>query len=520
MPFLSVFLTRILPSACIVTACIQPAFGVSLNSPSQTAVDLAKNVALIEFGEQFTNGAFTNGAWFGGASIVLAVASHAGNTSADARLLQQMRHSINGTKTIRANSGYPAQHELHATGMFAIARHTPRIWSQLTAAEKTKVDLVMKASLVANAFTTSDNNPFILANSQQYTLDGDSNLGRNWNPNYREGMRGGVLTAMVYFGGPGPADEILKTYNHNAFVADLAANGLTNPHKVFTWKQTNPTSKAPTGAQIESAVRTYRLLGNDLANYMKIYMGLVNDTYGRNVNSGLNQGEGINGAGKIADGAATLPNPGAAGMLKEFDSTDANGPRSSLEYCYDGYRPHQTNQLCLIIGGFWPTGSDDAANAAARMIIGNADLWYKIQKGYIGYAKGKSQGFQGQNFINNRGFAYVRSLWEDVLLPFHQGGVDVDPNADSDQDGTSDAAEIRLGLDPNDSTSRFAASWSEAGLQWPGASGITFTVQRSSGNQGIDWQSIATLSGTDGINTWTDPSPPAGRAFYRVGFNP
>lgn len=521
MPFQHVYLTRFLPSILLVSACAQSAFASVLNGPSQAAVDLAKNVTLIQFGEQYRpNGAFTNGAWFGGASIVLAVASHAGNASADARLLQQIRYSIIGSNTIRANSGFPAQHELHVTGMFAIARHTPRIWGQLSAADKLKVDLIMKASLVANAFTTSDNNPFILAKSQQYTLDSDPNLGRGWNPNYREGMRGGVLTAMVYFGGPTPADNILKNYSHDAFVADLAASGLTNPHQVFTWKQNNPESNAPSGTQLEDAVRNYRLIGNVLNDYIKIYMGLVNDTYGMNVNSGLNNGEGFNGYGKIADGAATLPNPGATGMLKEFDTIDANGLRSSLDYCYAGYRPHQTNQLCLIIGGFWPTGSADAKGAGARMIIGNTDLWYKIEKGYLSYSKGKSEGYQGLNFVNNRGFSYVRSLWEDVLLPFHQAPVVVDPDLDSDHDGTSDAAEIRLGLDPHDPTSRFAATWSDGVLRWPGATGITFTVQRSSGMQEIYWESIATLQGSGGLNTWSDPNPPPGKAFYRIGFIP
>ena len=490
------------------------AFSAVVNSPSQSAVDAAKAVTLIRYSDSYTNGAFTNGAWFGGASIVLAVASHAGNTTADARLLQQIRYSIVGENTIRANSGYPAQHERHVTGMFAIARHTPRIWDQLTAAEKGKIDLIMKAGLVANAFTTSDNNPFILAGSQQYTLDADSNLDRSWNPNYREGMLGGVLVGMAYFGGPAATESILKNYNHSAFVADLAAKGLTNPHKVFNWKTANPTSSAPTGSQIESAVRNYEYFGSTLADYMEMYMSLVNDTYGRNVNSGLNGGAGIDGSGKIASGAATLPNPGVAGMLKEFDARDANGARSSLEYCYDGFRPHQTNQLVLIIGGYWPRGSADANSAAAKMKIGNTDLWYKIEKGYYSYSKGKSQGLQDLAFINGRGFSYVRSLWEDVLRPYHDASVD------TDGDGTSDSNEIRLGLNPANPSSRFAASLQGGTLRWPGAAGLTFVVQRSASGTAVSWQTIATLPGIAGSNSYRDPAPPAGMALYRIGLNP
>ena len=161
MPFPS------LPSAPIartivfaLAALVHSASAMVLNSPSQTAVNAAIASPLIDYDKNFSGGAYTNGAWFGGASIVLAAASHAGNTSADARLLQQIRFSCTGGNEICANGGYPAQHELQATGMFAIAKLTPRIWNQITTAEKGRIDLIMKASLVSCAFTTSNNNPY------------------------------------------------------------------------------------------------------------------------------------------------------------------------------------------------------------------------------------------------------------------------------------------------------------------------------------------------------------------------
>ncbi|MEM9235467.1 MAG: hypothetical protein AAGB14_01720, partial [Verrucomicrobiota bacterium] len=259
-----------------------------------------------------------------------------------------------------------------------------------------------------------------LGGSQQRALDGDSNLNRAWNPNYREGMTGGVLTGMTYFGGPVEAGAILSTYDHSDFVAELLANNLPNLHETFNWKAANPSSSAPTGSMIESAVANYRYYGRTLSDYMGIYELLLNDTYGKNVTSGLNGGAGINGAGKIVSGAAQLPNPGALGMLKEFDSNDGNGSRSSLHYAYDGYRPHMTNQLCLIVGGFWPQGSAIANNAVNRLNVGNTDMWYKAEKGYIGYAKGKSQGVMSFTESGDTyGFIYNRSLWEDVLMPYH-----------------------------------------------------------------------------------------------------
>ncbi|MEO5912862.1 MAG: lyase [Luteolibacter sp.] len=491
------------------------AHAVVLNSPSQTAVNAAVSCSLIDYGRDYTNGAYTNGAWFGGASIVLATASFAGNTSADARLLEQLRFSSTGTNEICANGGYPAQHELQATGMFAIAKLTPRIWNQLTTAEKSRIDLIMKASLISCAFTTSNNNPFV--NSQR-TLDGDTNLGRDWNPNYREGMLGSVLVAMTYFGGPTATQSILTSYDHAQFVSQLYSAGLTNAGLTFNYKAATGNQNAPTGANIETAVRNYIYYNSGISDYTGIYNSLATDTYGKNVNSGLNNGAGINGSGKINSGAATLPNPGVAGMLKEFDSSDGGGFRSSLEYCYYGYRSHQTNQLVLIIGGYLQKGTAVTDNAAAKMRIGNTDLWYKMANGYRDYDKGNDYGLKNAFSPQMQAFPYIRSLWEDVLYPYHFSSTAIP--TDSDGDGTDDATEVRLGLNPASGVSRFMV-WTEGrGIRWPSAPGLTFVVQRSSGSSSVNWVTIATVTGVYGTTGFTDPSPPAGTVLYRVGLKP
>ena len=405
--------------------------GAELTGPSQAAVNAAIAAPLIRYSRTYSGGAHTNGAYYGGASITLAMASYAGNTSADARLLAQIRDTLVAGREPTSNGGYPTQHEKHVTGMFVIVKHTPRIWDQLSSSEKTKIDRIMKATLFASAFTTGDNNPFVSSGTQQYTLDGDSNVDRSWNPNYREGMIGGMLVGMAYFGGPAVTEAILTSYNHSQFLAELNSGGLPNAYETFNWKAANPSSGAPSAAQIEATVRNYRYLSMTLADYMDIYEDLVAFTYSRNVNAGLNNGGGINGYGKIASGAATLPNPGAPGMLREFDGSDANGSRSSLIYAFDGYRPNLTNQLSLIVAGYWRKTDPVAASAVALLNIGNTDLWYKAEKGYYSYAKGVSQGYQDfGDFGTSHGFIYNRSLWDDVLKPYHDlpGGVDPPPS--------------------------------------------------------------------------------------------
>jgi hypothetical protein len=389
-----------------------------LVAPSQDVIDKAIAQPLIRYNRSIAGGAHTDQPGSGEAPMLMAAAAMAGNTTADARILQQIRYTITGGNDITANGGYPSQHERHVTGMITVAKQVPRIWNQLSNAEKSKVSVMMKASLVASAFTTSDTNPYVLAKTSERALDGDSNIGRNWNPNYREGMVGGVLVAMAYFGGPDAVADILDSYDHDAFVAELKAHGLSNSYQTFNWKTANPSANAPTGDMIEKAVENYRYLGLPIDNYMGIYWKLTENTYGKTVNAGLNGGAGIDGYGRILSGADALPNKGVLGMLKEFDSSDANGARSSATYAYDGYRVNQTNMYVMIASGYWNKASAEAQNSLTRIKVGATDLWYKLSKGYSNYAKGASRGTDSLA-ENGKGFEFTREMWEDVLKEYH-----------------------------------------------------------------------------------------------------
>lgn len=99
------------------------------------------------------------------------------------------------------------------------------------------------------------------------------------------------------------------------------------------------------------------------------------------------------------------------------------------------------------------------------------------------------------------------------------GGLQETETGDFDKDGTNNLTEYRLGLIPNSGTSRFAATRNSSGqLQWPSVTGVSFTIQRSTALSG-GWEDIATVPGTAGTATYTDPTPPAGKSFYRVVLN-
>ncbi|MCW1885353.1 LamG domain-containing protein [Luteolibacter flavescens] len=88
--------------------------------------------------------------------------------------------------------------------------------------------------------------------------------------------------------------------------------------------------------------------------------------------------------------------------------------------------------------------------------------------------------------------------------------------ADPDGDGTSNLAEYRLGLNPMSGSSFFAGHLSGSTITWPAANGLQFTIQRST-TLGA-WDTITTVTAIGATGTWTDPAPPAGRAFYRILF--
>lgn len=403
-----------LPPAVRALAAVPPA----LSPPPKASVDAAIATGLTRYNRYLKGGAHTNRGESGGAPVLLALASLTGDTRADARLLEQMRYTLTGGNDISANGGYPAQHERNVTAMFALAKLTPRIWKQLTPDEITRADLLMTGALVASAFTTSDTNPSVLANTQQYALDGDNNLNRGWNPNYREGMLGMLLVAPVYFGGAARVQALLDNFDHAAFVRELAAQRLTDLHETFTWKAAHGDSPAPDGPAIQRAIRGYRYLKTPVADSMEIYRLLTVDTYGKTVICGINAGRGItlpDGtiAGKLVSGCETLPNKGRIGMLKELDGRDALGSRSSMLYAYDGFKVNLINQLVLVAGGLWRPGTE-ANECFALLRVGIPDFWYRVEHGYKNYAKGHVQGS-----LDGSGFPFTRPLWENVLQPYH-----------------------------------------------------------------------------------------------------
>jgi hypothetical protein len=229
-----------------------------------------------------------------------------------------------------------------------------------------------------------------------------------------------VLVGTEYFGGQAPVEAMLASYDHAAFGADLQANGLTNAYWTFSLYQTTPSSGAPNPQTVQQGIQGYAMHGITLGQLLDMYVYLADDTFGAHVNCGLNNGAGILVgavyAGRIVTGCSGLPNVGALGMEKEFDSVDGNGARSDASYVRLGLRTNLFNQLVLVVYGDW---QDTTASRAAltQVGVGVQDFFYKAMQGYQDYSHGTNEGlFQ---CVTDMDCPLNQALWTQVLAPVH-----------------------------------------------------------------------------------------------------
>ena len=139
-------------------------FGVTVRAtvsggfPEVPAEQLAEATgkALTRFDKSVQGG---NNPFFGGAMVTEAYAAFAGQTAADSHVLAQLRYNLQGANCPAGQGGYGLQHQLCFVAAAALAKRTTRIWNDFTSAEKTKIDLLVKAMLIGGAAHGSDHNP-------------------------------------------------------------------------------------------------------------------------------------------------------------------------------------------------------------------------------------------------------------------------------------------------------------------------------------------------------------------------
>jgi len=389
---------------------------LKMNPVPIETLDYATNTidGQIRFRHDLSGGAHTHAAHIIGRTLVQALASYLGNPRDDADYVQRIRFLLEGPNSISGEGGYTAQHEHVLLSSLIVARETPSIWKQFSDEEKKKIDLRFKAHFAGCAFTTSDKAD---ERGAPVTLNGSRNLSRQWNPNFREGMIGGLILGACWLG-PKEAQAFLDNFDHAKFVEELKTAGLTNTHEIHNWKAIYPDSEAPMPEEINESLRGFRYFGKDVTNPMELYIGLAEFTYGAKVNAGLNGGAGKDGGGKLVKNTDKLPNVDKKGMLLEFDAMDGLGPRSCAVYSYHGMRPNLAKQIALLVSGHFDYNHPRWKEIFEQLKVGNEDLFFKLENGYISYSKGRNWE-NDVNFEEQDDKRVVRDLWNTVLLPYH-----------------------------------------------------------------------------------------------------
>jgi hypothetical protein len=380
--------------------------------PSEASVSSATTATLISFNSRLPGGAHT---WiFNGSEVVKALNAYCGDSRLNANLLVQLRHAFSPYMGPTATGGYQDQKQLGVAFMFLLAKRTPAIWNQLSAAEHALVDLNMEALMYSSTFTTKDE----VAISRG--MDGDTNVDRDWNPNYQNGMVGMIIMTALYWG----LDEFeakLASYNDAAFVERLRANNMRNLLSTYTNPERPPATTIQTGLRklLDGAV--YRFHGIPDRNLLGLFNYIASRTFSAEISCGLDGGKGIGGFGRIVRNCDLLPNIGRKGMILEFDGQDAEGRRSSSTYSWDSWYPLNYVRAALQIDG-WLTPSTlkrstTLAETMSGYSIGSNDLWFKISPdkggGYIDYQHGKGAAtiVVGGHFTSSHGAAVNLDLF-------------------------------------------------------------------------------------------------------------
>lgn len=390
--------------------------------PASQVASAARRSAY-RFWDDANGSPFSSHAFLGSTYGVLAYQAFAGDTSVDAKLLSNMRSTMTGGREPQGAGGYSAQHELHYFVAAVFVKRTPRLWNQLTALEKEKLDIILKAALVGNAYSCSSTNPQIVQNITPIkNVVGDQMWWRNA-PNFQNACPAVVMTGFLYFG-TDQANSILNNFKKGEFAALAQSKGLPRIYDGF--RLDGPPGDRggprPSTADVENSVKNWKWArnnqpGNAFASHMTRMLELAFDN---NVSPGLNNGAGFssNGQmrGRIASNAANLPNRGRMGMANEFDTSDAGGPRSAMSYVTTGTRI--VLDMLMLMGALdvykMPTALKE------RVDIGMTDIKYKNDNGYLSHSKGGKPSANNENWTQPRyndewGMDYTLGSWFDVI---------------------------------------------------------------------------------------------------------
>jgi Cellulose binding domain len=290
-------------------------------------------------------------------------------TTVDSALLAQVATLVAGGNEPDADGGLEGWSHAPVAEALLLLKNGPA-WSELSAAEQSKVALLEAAMGYAGNYTYND------ANNFSSGICGFGDFSKTNNPNYQDGYVDVELAAIQFFGAA-TWDTMLTGFNDATFTAELDAAGLTNAGACY----------ATAGSAANAAIdQPFVWMGHPATDLMGIWNQLASDTFDLTVTSsvaGVSNGATV--TAHIADNT-TSPEQGQCCMGHEFDSTDSSGLRSSALYVFEGWMNVTGSRVTMTALGDFDCSD---ATAAAQYDVGSQDLIYKLHHGYISYALGQ-----------------------------------------------------------------------------------------------------------------------------------
>lgn len=344
------------------------------------------------------------------------------------RILQHIRNSIVGGHEPCADCNHYWAYVIYACAL-VMAKNTKGIWSEFEEEEVERMNCIMKHFAISSNFIMNDKNNYSTGLCRRGRVQ------KGWNPNYRISLLGPIIAAGFYFGGADAVDDILINYDYEADIADMQTYGFENMLHIWTApEKTVDTFTIPSTRSllveggnayiIDSASGHENVYDGGEGAGIKIpflYNGkrvddeemardLVNFCYGG--------GEVFSSKDLNEDGEPEVyvlndkisPVEGKDGLMLEFNATDTKGFRSHAFYCeLDFIMITALLVMLKEIGSYDLTTDVELYN---KVVVGNSDLFFKLENGYAGYSLGRST----NSFASNiNGYLYSKTLWEDYL---------------------------------------------------------------------------------------------------------
>ena len=339
------------------------------------------------------------------------VKTPAGKPVADI-LLTQIRDLIAPGHEPNAGGGLNGWTHSAIAQAFLLVKSTPEVWSRLNADEQNRMDWIMRALAVAGHFGYDDGNDY------KTSMHTDDNSYKKWNPNHRLYLFV-VLAASQYFG-PDELNNIFTSFDYDEYLKKFDELGFTNIKAVWTcfdWKplmENGGTYLSPksnkemgTGTGVRHPF-TYEKI--PLGNIVEIFALAQEYNYSDTVTNG------IEGKSWILDNGSS-PFLGQTGMMREFNSHDAAGTRSSLSYCEENFSPYTIMYITLDVLGLLPKDSPRIQEIGKRILVGNGDFLYKKETGFHSFQHGKGKDSVKGESAKWLPFPIVIELWSKYLGP-------------------------------------------------------------------------------------------------------